>query len=165
MDESWWLAVAHEELDCVAWWKLRRLHGTTSVQTTFTPKDGTHSFFQVVPDWTSVIISAHWRMVISITPHSLEGKEPHLAMQIYNEQWQRSNLCHLIKNYSWSCFGHVDFVSGNLIFFVAKPWTVDFLAQGVDNRMLCCQILFPKLSVPNVSTQNLTYLTLRLQFY
>lgn len=41
--------------------------------------------------------------MISITLHSLScndflsGKEPHLAMQIYNDQWQLSDLHHLIK--------------------------------------------------------------------
>lgn len=126
------------------------------------PMDSTHfstSQWKVLDEsFTFVIFSAH---MMSITPHSLilnvfqSGKEPHLAMQIYNEQWRRFDLCHLVK-ILWTllelkirfgfCFRKSS-CSFFLFFIGRRPWNltgIDFLAQGFDSKKLCCQILLQK---------------------
>lgn len=74
-----------------------RHNGTASLQNTFTPRNSMHFFHHC-----GKCLRFYLHM-ISITLHSLScndflsGKEPHLAMQIDNDQWQLSDLRHLIK--------------------------------------------------------------------
>lgn len=75
-----------------------RHNGTASFQNTFTWRNSMIFFFHHCGKCLRFCFH-----MISIKPHSLSSndflsaKEPQLAMQIHNDQWQVSDLHHLVK--------------------------------------------------------------------
>lgn len=84
-----------------------------------------------------------YSLIISVTLYSLNfndflsGKEPHLAMQIYNEQWQLSDLRHLVK-ILWT-------VLERIVLLGRRPWNlrIDFFGNKYS-KLFCSQCVYLK---------------------